>query len=366
MLDTDLNFSFSKNLYAKEITNILLNSGKVENQLQTSRQESKKQFYLKPQQKSNSKRKTKPNLTIKKPFIDLPLTTYSKLPKWLQFNEHIQSGYRFGYNVKNTFKSLFQYHNETVNIWTHLLGSLIFVFLIFYTFKSEYLKDATFVSKLFVISSPISAIICLLSSTFYHLFEQSSLKFSVGFLKMDLTGILIMITFSTTPMVYFLMAYSNKIYYSYTIVLLSIGIFFIVSIWGGFSFINKMVKLRAFLFVVLSGYCLLLPLHARYLETSSYANYALYRLFLQYGSFGIGLIFYLTKFPECMTKSNKYDIFGSSHQIWHVWIIIASVITYYSMFFLCKCYTNFTNGIPNNADWTQNFFRFQDLINTFN
>ncbi|KAJ3426790.1 adiponectin receptor protein [Anaeramoeba flamelloides] len=122
MLDTDLNFSFSKYLYDKEITNILLNSAKVENKLKTIHQDSQKQNNHRDQQKSTlrtrirpkhrckakTKRKTRTNPNTKKPFVDLSLTTYSKLPKWLQFNEHIQSGYRFGYSIKNTFKSLFQ------------------------------------------------------------------------------------------------------------------------------------------------------------------------------------------------------------------------------------------------------------------
>ena len=40
-------------------------------------------------------------------------------------NQWILNGYRINYDSwKETLKSLFQVHNEIVNIWTHLLGFL--------------------------------------------------------------------------------------------------------------------------------------------------------------------------------------------------------------------------------------------------
>ena len=46
-------------------------------------------------------------------------------------NEDIHTGYRIGFNTKwDIIKSLFMMHNESVNVWSHLLGVLIFVFLI--------------------------------------------------------------------------------------------------------------------------------------------------------------------------------------------------------------------------------------------
>ena len=41
-------------------------------------------------------------------------------------NRWILNGYRINYDSwKETFKSLFQVHNETINIWTHLLGFFV-------------------------------------------------------------------------------------------------------------------------------------------------------------------------------------------------------------------------------------------------
>ena len=46
-------------------------------------------------------------------------------------DDTILSGYRVGMGFKEHCKSLFSFHNETVNIWSHLLGSLFFLYLAF-------------------------------------------------------------------------------------------------------------------------------------------------------------------------------------------------------------------------------------------
>ena len=47
---------------------------------------------------------------------------YSHLPKELQDNEYITTGYRAELGFWDSVKSLFGLHNETGNIWTHLIG----------------------------------------------------------------------------------------------------------------------------------------------------------------------------------------------------------------------------------------------------
>jgi predicted membrane channel-forming protein YqfA (hemolysin III family) len=53
--------------------------------------------------------------------------------KFLKENEFIVQGYRLYFNsVGKIFKSLFLVHNETINIWTHALGTLLFFSLFCY------------------------------------------------------------------------------------------------------------------------------------------------------------------------------------------------------------------------------------------
>ena len=47
------------------------------------------------------------------------------------YNKHIKSGYRINFNSSwRILQSLFMIHNETINVWTHLLGLVFFTFLI--------------------------------------------------------------------------------------------------------------------------------------------------------------------------------------------------------------------------------------------
>lgn len=64
-----------------------------------------------------------------RPFIG----TWEETPKFCQDNEYIRTGYRINFRtVPQILKSLFMIHNETVNIWSHLVGAIAFIaFLVF-------------------------------------------------------------------------------------------------------------------------------------------------------------------------------------------------------------------------------------------
>ena len=54
-------------------------------------------------------------------------------PDWLIDNKYILHGYRVDFQRKrDLIKSLFMKHNELLNIWTHLIGGIIFIVFVFY------------------------------------------------------------------------------------------------------------------------------------------------------------------------------------------------------------------------------------------
>lgn len=55
------------------------------------------------------------------------LTSYAAAPWYLRGNPFITHGYRAGFTWPQTLWSLVWVHNETANIWTHLLGALLFM-----------------------------------------------------------------------------------------------------------------------------------------------------------------------------------------------------------------------------------------------
>ena len=65
---------------------------------------------------------------------ELRLGTYEEAPKYIQDNEYIKRGYLLNCNTfKKTLRSLLMLHNESVNVWSHLIGAIFFFFLIWYT-----------------------------------------------------------------------------------------------------------------------------------------------------------------------------------------------------------------------------------------
>ena len=55
------------------------------------------------------------------------------VPEEDRFNEHIGRGYRCQYvGVYGVGRTLFMIHNETFNIWSHLLGAISFVVMLIY------------------------------------------------------------------------------------------------------------------------------------------------------------------------------------------------------------------------------------------
>jgi adiponectin receptor len=54
------------------------------------------------------------------------LVSYHELPDYMKENEFILNYYRSEWPILNAVLSLFSWHNETINIWTHLLGFMLF------------------------------------------------------------------------------------------------------------------------------------------------------------------------------------------------------------------------------------------------
>ena len=44
-----------------------------------------------------------------------------------------------------------------------------------------------------------------------------------------------------------------------------------------------------------------------------------------YSRYGLGFVFYITRFPESKFP-NRFDLLGSSHQFWHVAVLTAAIM----------------------------------------
>lgn len=121
------------------------------------------------------------------------LLLFDELPAWAQDNEHIHSGWRSESNsYSECIKSMCYIHNETGNIYSHLLAAVWMVLL--GSWWSSYANDhypATssddaIVFFLFFLGGTV----CYLLSTAYHVFSNHSHATNLFCLKLDFLGIL--------------------------------------------------------------------------------------------------------------------------------------------------------------------------------
>ena len=93
---------------------------------------------------------------------------FDDVPKYLQDNNFIKSGYRAFYSYAENWHSILAIHNETGNIWTHLLGVFIMVYLMIESWYSFHEK-ADFHDFVIFTLYFIASIACLLFSSLCHI-----------------------------------------------------------------------------------------------------------------------------------------------------------------------------------------------------
>jgi adiponectin receptor len=121
------------------------------------------------------------------------LITYNELPTWYQDNEHIIGGYRpESFSTYACFASLTYMHNETVNIYTHLIPAIVFLFaqvFILYLLHQQF-PEANPVDYVVFSFFLLSACITLSLSFLYHTLMNHSMGISYLWLRLDYVGIL--------------------------------------------------------------------------------------------------------------------------------------------------------------------------------
>ncbi|XP_071692144.1 heptahelical transmembrane protein 4-like [Rutidosis leptorrhynchoides] len=65
--------------------------------------------------------------------VKYQLVEYHSLPAYMKDNEFILGHYRAEWPLKQIFLSIFTLHNETLNVWTHLIGFFLFLTLTIYS-----------------------------------------------------------------------------------------------------------------------------------------------------------------------------------------------------------------------------------------
>ena len=134
------------------------------------------------------------------------LQTWREILPWQRDNEFILTHYRpASYSYFRSLASLCRLHNQSVNIYSHLIGLIVFITFSYWfhhelsTRYESASKTDTFVFDCFF----LGAVLCLGFSTSFHTFANHSAEVCRTWLLLDMIGILCLTTGSFFPGVFY-------------------------------------------------------------------------------------------------------------------------------------------------------------------
>ncbi|KAI9286344.1 hemolysin-III related-domain-containing protein [Umbelopsis sp. AD052] len=249
------------------------------------------------------------------------LLLYDELPIEWRNNAHILTGYRFLPTPSACWHSLTYVHNETGNIYTHLLGFFFFLGLgIYELFYSTSLASVPNFDRIVFAIFFIAACKCLMCSTVWH--TLSGINDYDIFKRMaclDYVGISVLISASVVLLEYYGF-YCNDVwrnsYIAGTTILSVIGVYMPFSEWFNQ---NEFKWLRIAFFIALAASGVLPILHLVAIHGTSHTLNWLSPLLYSMGSYLLGVFVYGNQLPEAVWPG-KFDHIGHSHQFWHLFV----------------------------------------------
>ncbi|XP_075243087.1 uncharacterized protein LOC142337618 [Convolutriloba macropyga] len=267
-------------------------------------------------------------------YKEWKVIAFQHLPDWLRDNDFLHKGHRPPIpSVCTCFKSVFKIHTETGNIWTHLIGSVMVVLLAIYFLVRQFTRANFMWTDIAVmVTFFICALLCLTFSWLFHTLHCHSNEFRLLFSKLDYVGIAVLIVGSFVPWLYYGF-YCNdipRLVYISSINILGI-ICIIISLWDRFA-APKFRPLRAGLYIFLGLSALVPAVHfiAMYGVERSFYEASFGWMILMAILYISGACLYALRIPERFFPG-KFDLWGHSHQIFHVFVVIAIFVHYYGV-----------------------------------
>ncbi|KAI5306281.1 hypothetical protein KEM56_001585 [Ascosphaera pollenicola] len=254
---------------------------------------------------------------------------WNDLPLWQRDNQYILTGYRpMSNSFKGSVRSLSYLHNETVNIYTHLLPSLLLIpssIIIIGALRTRY-ESATHADVVAFSCFFIGAAVCLAMSATYHTISNHSPRVARIGNAMDYLGIVGLITGSFVPSVYYGFYCHPHLQMLYWVMICSIGIgCATVSVFDRFRS-PEWRSFRAGMFVSMGLSAIFPVIHGLLMfgVAQMKLQIGLYWLLLQGFLYILGAYLYAIRVPE-KWYPGRFDLLGSSHQIFHVLVVLAAM-----------------------------------------
>lgn len=254
------------------------------------------------------------------------LVDYVSAPPFMKHNEYIRTGFRAGHHTLSVcLRSIFVIHNETGNIWSHLIGFFLFVVLI-----AMYARDVSSQNSAQDLVWTVffaSCLCCMFFSASYHTLNCRSADTHRVSMLWDYFGIAFLIVGSFYPPIYFAFSCYPTARVVYLSCITLFGLSGMVGPCFPFFHAPSFTFYRNTLFVLLagSGVVPLVHAHAVFPFTQDDNATMFLGIYLMYICYGGGVIVYLTKVPE-KWYPGRYDIWFQSHQLWHVLVLMGALV----------------------------------------
>ena len=256
------------------------------------------------------------------------LLRFEELPPWQQDNHYITSQYRpVLRSYWRCFQSLIYTHNESINIWTHLLGAIIFpttglyLYLTYFSlFPTFTYADAIALSCFF-----LGATICLGMSATYHCISCHSHRVCVFGNSLDYLGIVSLISGSFVPMVYYGFYCEPRLQKLYWGLMSLTGLACAtVSLRPSFR-TPQWRPFRASMFVAMGLSSVVAVIHGCFLFGPAQFNRQIRWdwMVAEGGLYILGAGLYAARVPERF-RPGAFDLWGASHQIFHTLVLCAA------------------------------------------
>ena len=241
---------------------------------------------------------------------------------WITSN-FILNGYRICNNYKESWISLTYFHNESMNIWTHLISGFLFMGSIYNIWMNW--EEPTVDKVIFSIYC-VCAIKCFFMSSLFHLHMHQTYSTFLIFSCLDYAGVSIMIMGSSILMTYYV--YYCNYMMQMTWITLAVCSSLVGIVGPYFESFSKNPKLRTTCYIFSAAFCALPVIIYTSTHTLPFNHSGILCFLGMTFCYLGGAAVYLHKIPERYAPG-YFDYLFASHQIWHCCVFMAAVFMYW-------------------------------------